>query len=105
MIKINGVTYSGTKVSIINGNIIIDGTSIKGKVSGVIEIRIEGNPASIETDANVTVKGNVQGNIDAGGNITCTNVQGGADAGGNISCCNIAGSADAGGNIICSGSR
>ena len=116
-IRMNGKTYVGNDISIINGVVKIDGVIQEGDhlETKICEIRIlEGTIGSLRTDASVTcqnvtgnvdaggsvkVAGNVGGEVDAGGSVTCGNVTGDVDAGGSITCGSVGGSVDAGGSV------
>lgn len=102
MIKINGVTYEGNSVSIINGKVIIDGVcQVTDKLTGVVKIEVTGNLTSLETDAPVTVHGNVLGNVKAGGSVQCNDVGNNVDSGGSCNCGDVGGDVDAGGSVNC----
>lgn len=122
MIIVNGKRINvpnGHSVSIINGDVIVDGKSYTdNKDLKEINIVIEGDCGSLKVDScnrvevgrdvagdiraggSVVVHGAVQKNIDAGGSVTCANVGGDVDAGGSVTCGNISGSVDAGGSVI-----
>lgn len=87
-ITINGktITCSGNNVVIRNGKVIMDGNTIQKCSSGDIRVVIEGDVNNIDCDVSVTVRGNVDGDIDAGGSVTCGNVSGDIDAGGSVKC-------------------
>lgn len=100
-IRINGNTYQGNNVSIINGVVKIDGVIQEGTVTGVVEVRIlDGTIENLTTDASVTCQA-VSGNVRAGGSVTCTSVGGDADAGGSIKCGDVGRNVDAGGSVHC----
>lgn len=101
-VKVNGRTIQvpeGSSVSIINGDVFIDGKQHEFdddfKVGTLI---IEGNCGNIKTDGNLTVRG-LGGDAHASGNINCGDIDGDCRSGGNINCGNIKGSVRAGGNI------
>ena len=78
MITINGKQYSGNHVSINNGNVIIDGSTITiddiGKNSNII---ITGNVDKIvTTSGDVSVSGNVKTITTTSGDVTCGTVEG-----------------------------
>ena len=101
-ITINGKTYSGKSVNIINGEVIIDGVKQTGdKLQGVVKVEITGDPASVDCDAPVTVKGNVKGNVIADGPVTCGDVSGDVDAAGPVTCGNVSGDVNADGPCTC----
>lgn len=104
-VSVNGVTINvpdGASVSIINGDVVIDGKPYKGmeKVKPEESIFIEGDfYGNIQTSRSVEVKGNVSGNVDANGSVTCKNVTGNVDANGSVTCGNVGGDVDAGGSV------
>lgn len=102
-ITVNGktITCSGNIVSIIDGQIIVDGKvisesnsrNIKVVIEGDVEkidcsgtVEIHGNAGYIDCSGSCTVKGDVNGSVDAGGSVTCGNVAGDIDAGGSVRC-------------------
>ena len=93
MITINSVSYGNVNnVTIRNGKVTIDGVLQEGNpLSGIVRIEVKGDLASLNTDANVVVGGDVRGDVDAGGNVTCANVGGYVDAGCNVTCANVGG--------------
>ena len=102
MIIINGVRYdnvSGGNISIHNGSLIVDGKHIDGQLQGVVRIEVEGSLISLTTDAAVNVKGDVNGNVVAGGSVNCNGVTGSVQAGGSVNCNGIGGSVTAGGSV------
>jgi hypothetical protein len=102
MVTINGKTYHGNSVSIINGVVTIDGVRQTGEpLSGVVKVEITGNLTSLRTDANVIMAGNVLGDVDAGGSVQCDAVGKSVDAGGSVQCNDVEGDVDAGGSVTC----
>lgn len=98
-IVIDGRTFSGNSVSIIGGQVTIDGVVQDGSLSGVVEIKItEGVLRELKTDASVSC-GEVKGDIDAGGSVTCGRVSGNVRAGGSITCNDVGGSVMASGSV------
>ena len=95
-ITINGktITCSGNNVVIRNGKVIMDGNTIQKCSSGDIRVVIEGdvsvtvrgNARIVNCGGSCEVSGNVDGDIDAGGSVTCGNVSGDIDAGGSVKC-------------------
>ena len=100
MVKINGKTYKGNNVSMINNKIFIDGKEVTDTDddSKVINIKIEGNIETLNIDTcdkldvigecgiinskngNVVINGNVSGDVtNKNGNIVCGNVSGDVD--------------------------
>ena len=102
-ITVNGktITCSGNNVSIIDGQIVVDGKMISESNSRNIKVIIEGNVEKIDCAGTVEVHGNA-GNIDCGGSCTIKgDVNGSVDAGGSVTCGNVAGDIDAGGSVRC----
>jgi len=98
-VTIDGRSFSGRSVSIINGRVIIDGVAQGGTLSGVVEIKItEGVLAELKTDASVSC-GSVTGNVSAGGSVNCDRVGGSVTAGGSVNCDDVGGSVSAGGSV------
>lgn len=95
------VTINGTNITIRNGQIIVDGKTIESDVSGVVEIKIEGDICNLTTNSPVTVNGNVTGSIKCNGSVQCGNVGGNIDAGGSVQCDDVNGSIDCGGSARC----
>lgn len=101
-INVNGKIYKGNNISITNGHVIIDGKEQDGeKLSGVVKVIVEGDIENVKSDESIEVKGNVKGNVDAGGSVQCENVGGDVDAGGSINAGDIEGDVDAGGSVNC----
>lgn len=103
-ITINGRTYRGTNIQVSNGVVYIDGKRAdeSGKQDTGIRLIVEGDVDNITVDrGDVEVRGNVTGDVKAGGSISCGDVGGSVDAGGSISCGRVSGSVDAGGSVQC----
>lgn len=98
-ITINGKTYVGSNISVVNDRVIIDGKPVEDPGKGIVSIKIEGDLSSLHSDLAVTVNGNVQGNVDAGNSVTCGNVQGSVKAGNSVNCGDVGGSAKAGNSV------
>jgi hypothetical protein len=99
-IQINGKTYVGNNIQINNNQVIIDGVVQKQDgISGVVEVKVEGDIGSLKVTGSATVNGNVKGSVDAGGSVKCGNVSGDVDAGGSVNCGSVGGDVDAGGSI------
>jgi hypothetical protein len=98
-IIIDGTTFSGNSVRIINGRVTIDGVVQDTKSSGVVEIRVtEGVLGELKCDSAVFC-GEVRGNVRAGGSVNCNNVGGSVNAGGSVNCDNVGGGVNAGGSV------
>lgn len=103
----NTIYVNGTKiqiegncsnVSIKNGTISVGGSVIKEGLSGIVEIKWEGDLASLETDASVNCD-KVHGNVSAGGSVSCGDVGGSLNSGGSAKCKYAGGSVNAGGSV------
>ena len=102
-ITINGITIecSSGNIDISNGKVTVDGKAMQDiKASDPTRVVITGSVNSLSTTGNVEVRGNVLGNIDAGGSVQCDNVGGDIDAGGSVQCDDVDGDIDAGGSVI-----
>ncbi len=75
-------------------NITINGTIKNLKIDGNVNV-LSGNVEKIDASGSVTVSGDVNGNIDCNGSVSCGNVTGNVDANGNVMAKNIAGDVDA----------
>lgn len=80
-IVINGSSYTGNNVSIINGKIMIDGKDVTPD-SKTITIEVNGNLGSLKAD--VVNKVSITGNVDGDVQIGTGDVQIGAGVNGNI---------------------
>lgn len=97
--RINGKTYTGNNIQITNDSIIIDGVLQESNVSGIVKVEVTGDIGSLKVSGSATVHGNVLGDVDAGGSVTCEDVSGDVDAGGSVRCGSVGGDVDAGGSI------
>lgn len=98
-VTINGVTYEGNNITITDNKVQIDGRTVERGVTGEVQVKIEGSPVKVYSDAFVEVSGDVLGDIDSGGSVNCGNVKGDVDAGGSVRCGSVGGSVDAGGSV------
>lgn len=100
-ITINGRSFSvkGNNISVINNRVIVDGVVIEDGLSGIVEVKFEGDIASLRCDGSATINGNVMGNVDAGGSVDCGDVGRNVDASGSVRCGNVGGDIDAGGSV------
>lgn len=100
IITINGKTYVGNSIQVTNNQVVIDGVVQEKKLSGIVEIKVEGNLASLKADCNVTVHGDVLGSVDAGNNVQVMgDVLNNVRAGNNVVAESIKGDTEAGNNI------
>jgi hypothetical protein len=103
-IIVNGKSYtvSGSNISIVNGTIRVNGQTIEENLSGIVEVRFEGDLARLEVNhGNAVIKGDVHGSVNAGGDVTCHNVEGNVEAGGDVKCVNVKRNVEAGGDVKC----
>ena len=102
-VSVNGKTYTvtGKNITMIDDKIYVDGKEITSTESQIINIIIEGNVNQVQCNGYVEVHGDVNGNIDCGGSVTCGDITGNIDCGGSVSCGEVKGDIDAGGSVIC----
>lgn len=100
-IVINGkrIAVSGNNITVINDQVLVDGKVVETGLSGIVEVKFEGDLANLRCSGSATVNGEVKGNVEAGGSIKCSNVGKSVDAGGSVSCGNVGGDIDAGGSV------
>ena len=79
-IVVNGVTYHGNSVSVVNGRVFVDGVEKKtgdGAMQVQLSIKIEGDVELLETAAgDVEVSGSVGNVKSTSGDVTCGDVSG-----------------------------
>lgn len=91
---INNVKIEGAQtISINNGKIYVNGNLREDLESPSIEVKIEGNVASVHTGSgNVSVTGDVTTINTTSGDVTCKDVKGGVSTmSGDVTCNNITG--------------
>jgi len=90
-IIINGkrIQTTGNNISVNGSSIYIDGKEIENGLTGIVEIKFEGDLASLKAH-NVKVKGEIMGDVDAH-NLECDNIGGNVKAH-NVYCKMILGS-------------
>ena len=93
-ITINDETFevSGRNIVVVNGKIIVDEKTVKNGLSGIVEIKFEGDLANLDC-TNATINGNVHGDVDST-KLTCGDIAGNVDAT-NVHCGAIGGDVDA----------
>ncbi len=96
MISINGKSYTGSNIQVINNRVIIDGKDVTTEHadSKEISIVVEGSLDSLQVDyaKKIEVQGNVNSLTCASGDVTCGNVQGNVKTtSGDIECSFIGG--------------
>ena len=100
-VRINGKTYNGRSVQIINNRVIIDGKEVTEEgmaKDSILTIKVEGTIENLTTDASVEA-GLIQGDVQAGGSVTCDDVDGDVQAGGSVTCGKVNGDIMAGGSV------
>lgn len=98
-ISIDGRTFTGNNISIIDGVVTVDSVQQNGTLTGQVQLKIEGTLDSLTTDASVNMKGQINGNVEAGGSVKCDDIGGNVNAGGSVKCDNVSGSIQAGGSV------
>lgn len=106
-VTINGKTYRGSSIEVVNDEVKVDGKPVEPAESSfkTVSIVVEGSCQDITVNVgDITVKGNVDGEVHTGmGDIECGDVSGDVDdAMGNIDCKNVGGDVIANmGNVTC----
>lgn len=97
------ISVNGSTVTINGNRIIVDGQVIDDEIpEGVFRIEIVGKADQVTCDKELTVIGTIQGNVSAGGSVSCDNVGGNVESKGSVSCDNVGGDAVAlNGSISC----
>lgn len=86
MITINGVIYEGNNIVVSNNVVTINGVTVEN-VANPLVIKIEGDLATLKSDGNVTVEGNVNGSVTCAGNLRVHGeISGDVTCTGNIRC-------------------
>lgn len=104
--RINGKTYTGNNIVFLNGKVTIDGVRQDDQsLSGVVRVEVTGNLASLKCDAPVVVNGNVHGDLEVDGPVTCGDVGKDVKADGPVTCGNVNGNVEADGPVTCGNVR
>ena len=92
-IIINGVKIqtSGSSISVNGNSIYVNGSLIMGDLKGTIDIKFEGDLASLQCQGTSTIHGNINGDVDVNGSLTCKDIVGDVNVGGSLKCGNISG--------------
>jgi hypothetical protein len=103
-VTVNGKTIrvQGNSISIINDKVIVDGKPLDEvfdhpNITVIVEgdckilsacgnVEVRGNAGNIDCHGSCHVEGNVTGNVDASGSVTCGDVGGNIDASGSVRC-------------------
>lgn len=102
-ITVNGQTFVGNNVSVVNGEVIIDGKKVAAPEGKVINITVQGDIESLKVDrGSVNVTGSV-GSVDVTqGDVECGGVKGKVEIDqGNLECGDIFGDVSVNmGNVV-----
>ena len=98
-ISINGMSFSGDNITIIDNDIIIDGKSAIKVPENTLQIKITGTLNSVSCDRSLNVCGLIQGDVEAKGSINCDDVNGNVIAGGSVNCDKVRGNIQASGSV------
>lgn len=103
-IVVNGtrIQTNGNNISVINNQVYVDGKLVQSDLSGDVNIKFEGDLASLKCNGSTTINGNIKGNVDVGGSLDCNDIIGNIDVGGSVRCSKVSGDIDAGGSVKCS---
>lgn len=99
-VTINGKTYKGNNIKVVNDKVWVDGKRVDGEPDrkNILHIEVTGTLNNLDADGSVTCQ-DVYGNVDAGGSVQAGNVGKSVDAGGSVNCGNVGGDVDAGGSV------
>lgn len=102
VITINGNTFSGNNLSIVNGVMLIDGKVVDDENKDkTVTIILEG-VTDVYSDQSLQIKGDVKGNVNASGSVNCDSVGGNVMAeNGSVHCDDVGCSVAAGGSVNC----
>ncbi|MDF2700594.1 MAG: DNA-binding protein [Haloplasmataceae bacterium] len=93
------------KIVVMKGNKVIDYSLLPNDMKEQLKKRtfeLKGDCGSVECYCNVSITGNVNGNIEAGDSVSINgNVGGNIEAGDNVNCGDVKGSVEAGDNVNC----
>jgi cytoskeletal protein CcmA (bactofilin family) len=117
-IVVNGTTVEvpdGSNVSVIGDQVIVnngEGIKFSGNlkievIGGLINLKTERGDVSVQGDiagditaaGDVSVGGKVGGNVDSSGDVICADVGGNVDASGDVKCGDVGGDIDASGDV------
>ena len=99
---INGKEYKGNNVSISGDNVIIDGVTQDGSLSGPVNVVVHGDVNTIENQAGSVTAHNVHQISTGSGDVKCNNVAGSVRTGsGDVECGIISGNVRTGsGDVV-----
>ena len=96
------IQTNGKNISVINNSVYVDGQIIQTNLSGDVNIKFEGDLASLKCGGSASINGNIKGDVDVGGSLDCNAIVGNIDVGGSVRCGKVSGDIDAGGSVKCS---
>lgn len=97
-ITIDGITYQGKDINVIDGKVTVDGKLVTTLNETVKTILVKGELASLTTDLNVSCD-EVHGDVHAGGNVNVTMVGGNLHGGGTVNVEEVTGNVASWGNV------
>lgn len=98
--SVDGRSFSGSSLKIIGNQVYVDGVLQEGSLTGVVKVIVEGELASLQTDASVEC-GNVRGPVNAGVAVRCGDVTGDVSAGTSVTAKNVTGNVTARTAVTC----
>lgn len=101
-ITINGKSFTGRNVVIVNGNVVVDGQTVDSGLTGDINVVVNGHVEHLENHCG-NVAAQSAGNINTGsGDVNCGDVTGNVQTGsGDVKCGRVGGSVRTGsGDVI-----
>ncbi|MGE6347932.1 hypothetical protein ACQKIY_25340 [Bacillus mycoides] len=102
MISIGGVTYTGRNITVNNGQVIVDGVIQGQKLEEKnIIINADNFQGTLKCGYSTVVNGNIGGDVESNGSVTCDGIGGSVSAGGSVRCDDVKGNVSAGGSVNC----
>lgn len=101
-VTVDGVTFTGKSVSIVNGKVVVDGKTQEGSLTGPITVTVDGDVQSLKNHSgNVTC--NNAGDVSTGsGDVSCGNISGSVRTGsGDVDCGSVGGNIRTGSGDVC----
>lgn len=101
-VTIDGKTFSGRSVSIVNGKVIVDGKTQDGELVGPVTVMVDGDVQSLENHYGNVICNNA-GDVSTGsGDVNCGNVSGSIRTGsGGVDCGAVSGNIRTGSGDVC----
>ena len=89
----------GSNITISGGTVSVGGSKVASY--GEEKVELIGGVNNLSSDRSITVKGNVIGDVHAGGSVSCNDVGGSIKTSGSVSCEQVEGNVNAGGSVNC----